>query len=429
MRSNARTALAAALATLLGTAALAQQAPINPANLPSPLPTKGITDTGGIDTTSVNGYSLRGNRFIYSTGLNGTGGASIVIGDGNSGAALPTNDTQTLIVGYGTAVLMGSLTSESTFLGDISAAKCTTSNGATTVGDGILQVETSCNNLTAVGADAMRNAIGTSFDTFVGRRADSSGSPSFSTGVGWGAQYSQGASILFGGTPASGTLTMIFTGSFAGSPKSVSVTDPNTTTTALAGAAATACNAAAIPLISCASFGPSFQVNTPGTITGAQYLTALAVTGTTTQTATVGGGYTGQHNTSMGYESLACWICTTASNNVGVGSLTGQWLTTGSQNFIAGYAVGSTTLQSGIFNMLIGGNATTDVFAPGTNYAVAIGQNITAGTSETIVGTHTGAMGTNAEQSATCIVRRRHRSKRDRSRYYYRYRIQCTLLS
>ena len=51
MRSNARTALAAALATLLSTAAFAQQAPINPANLPSPLPTKGITDTGGIAST------------------------------------------------------------------------------------------------------------------------------------------------------------------------------------------------------------------------------------------------------------------------------------------------------------------------------------------------------------------------------------------
>ena len=45
-------ALLIAAFALLATDAFAQQAPINPANLPSPLPTNGITDTGGVTSSS-----------------------------------------------------------------------------------------------------------------------------------------------------------------------------------------------------------------------------------------------------------------------------------------------------------------------------------------------------------------------------------------
>ena len=91
MRLSAKAA-AAALAATLSVSAVAQQAPINPANLPSPLPTNGITDTGGITTT---GPISAGGQLMWSaapsTGNSGNGGAMQNVNTYNS----PTYITRT----------------------------------------------------------------------------------------------------------------------------------------------------------------------------------------------------------------------------------------------------------------------------------------------------------------------------------------------
>jgi hypothetical protein len=61
MRLNLKAALLTSAGALLGVAsALAQPAPINPANLPSPLPVMGLQDSQGINTTSPNGLMIGG---------------------------------------------------------------------------------------------------------------------------------------------------------------------------------------------------------------------------------------------------------------------------------------------------------------------------------------------------------------------------------
>jgi hypothetical protein len=103
MRFNAKTALAAALATLLSTAALAQQAPINPANLPSPLPTKGITDTLGITTgagivagTPTGG--MLGTGKVNISGAYNINGSEVINLYANATAPIIPNSAQNTVV-------------------------------------------------------------------------------------------------------------------------------------------------------------------------------------------------------------------------------------------------------------------------------------------------------------------------------------------
>ena len=112
----------------------AQQAPINPANLPAPLPTKGIIDTGGISTTGASAYSIGGTT-VFNQGLGASGptligpgaGAALTAGTADSGGGFfagyfaghaATSGQEVKFVGYQAGRYSNLQNSGYTFVGD-----------------------------------------------------------------------------------------------------------------------------------------------------------------------------------------------------------------------------------------------------------------------------------------------------------------------
>jgi len=82
--------------------------------------------------------------------------------------------------------------------------------------------------------------------------------------------------------------------------------------------------------------------------------------GTRALNGNISTGTSFQHNIAIGSYSMYCLSASTASNNVAVGSYTGQTLTTGSENTLIGYSAGR-FLTSGNQNVAIGYDALGDV--------------------------------------------------------------------
>lgn len=94
---------------------------------------------------------------------------------------------------------------------------------------------------------------------------------------------------------------------------------------------------------------------------------------------------TGSANTAIGYLALSGLTNNTGSNTA-VGDNAGKILTTGGNNTILGALVASTTLTTGVANILIGTSATTDTPLTTTTSAIAIGTGARAGSTDTAIG-------------------------------------------
>lgn len=92
---------------------------------------------------------------------------------------------------------------------------------------------------------------------------------------------------------------------------------------------------------------------------------------------------TGNSNVAIGRGTLA--ICTSCSNNMALGHISGNKITTGSSNTIIGDAVASTTLATGGTNILIGTGSNTDTALSTTTSAIGIGAS-KPGNGDTAIG-------------------------------------------
>jgi hypothetical protein len=97
-------------------------------------------------------------------------------------------------------------------------------------------------------------------------------------------------------------------------------------------------------------------------------------------------------NTCSGYGSLGslATVVFTGSNNTTDGAMSGNALSSGSHNFLGGYAVGSVTLSTGTYNVLIGGDQGTDTATASTSTAIGIGSGARPGTNDVILGNGAG---------------------------------------
>ena len=244
-------------------------------------------------------------------------------------------------------------------------------------------------------------------------------------------------------------LQLTFTGTFTGSPRTVSYTVPSggTTTTQMATGLINAINADAVLLAIAGRFvafsnsppNNGFGIQFDGTSTLGLAITGAGnVTGAATETLTIGGGGVGQNNFSAGYLAMPALMLTTGSSNVAIGNATLTGLTTGIGNIAIGRSAGLNTSSAsssvaigdlalvanttGAGNIAIGANAATaldvgfnnvviglnaGLIATGTNFknntliGVSAGRGMTSGGSNIIIGAQNTATSQNQVTTGT----------------------------
>ena len=196
--------LAAALILLAPVLARAQTAPINPANLPSPLPTKGITDTGGINTTSTSGFQQNGVTVLSVTPT----GTNIAIG--GSGYASKTTATYNFYAGPGPLAPLITTAHDNVVIGQAAGASIVDCGGSsgydTAIGFNSLNQDIGCEN-TGVGSNTLaRNTTGI-FNVGIGNDAGANittGSSNIMMGHGAGGNNSAVAAVTGSGNTSLG---------------------------------------------------------------------------------------------------------------------------------------------------------------------------------------------------------------------------------
>jgi hypothetical protein len=356
-----------------GAAGTLQPLSLNPANF---IVAGGTISTSGtlatINVTSSNGYQINGAVAMnisaslnavslgFGAGAVNVGGLNTFIGD-HAGAANTSGG-------------------ENTFVGQIAGYAITTGSYNTALGEHAMGTETTCTFSTAVGNDSQRNYISLGNNTSVGKNALYVGGGQNETAIGAFAKQGNGASIQLGGTPTTGDVcSLTFTGSFSGSPQTVSYTVQVSDTLAnIATGLYTAiqANSTVYALI---GNGSGSGVNDNSNIVlnwfayacGAITLT-FAATGASTETALIGNGSVGVNNVALGASAMYAAYHTTGAYNIAVGKNSLYWLTSGSNNTAIGQGAGN-AITTGSFNTLIGNNAGLLITA--ASGALAIGQS------------------------------------------------------
>ncbi len=252
---------------------------------------------------------------------------------------------------------------ENTFVGTIAGQFVTTGGFNTAVGEHALGYEDASHCNTAIGNDAMRNWVSPGGNTAVGKSAMLAGGGANNTAVGCSAMQGASSTIVLGGTPTEGDmLNLTFTGSFTGSPTTVSYTVPSGSITLAEIAAGLVRAIRGKPALVDGPFGiiPAIIDNSniilvfPGSATTGSAITVHAlITGAATETLTVLGGVTGFDNVAIGSFAVRGLYMTAAWANVAIGKSTLERLTTGSGNVAAGLATGR-AVTSGSKNVLVG---------------------------------------------------------------------------
>jgi hypothetical protein len=359
--------------------------------------TAGITDSGGIGTTSALGFQMNGFNAIRIVGGNSS---DTVCGRGAAPNA-PGGKLNT-VCGDNAGANMSSLTGEMTLNGNIAGqylgfdlslnAPCAAALAFdTALGQHSLGYETCASSSTAVGNDDQRNVVswGNSFtgnNSTVGKSAYQSGAGYNISGIGTGGLQGNSSAIVLSGAPTgTGTWTLTLTpGASTGlSPISVPVTVTNGESLA---AIATAMVAA---LQSNTTYTTAYQalasvIDTsnivlmfPGTsITGLSIVTTSASTATGTFAAAITGGFTGANIEFIGASSIVGNYATTANSLFGVGQDVLRFVTTAANDHCVGFnscksmqtLTGMDAYGSNVFKLAtVGGNS----FGAGTSAAAA----------------------------------------------------------
>ena len=347
------------------------------------VPTAGVYQTNGSTSLQVNAQS----SVTVGSGTSTTSFANASIGVGQ----VPV--TRDVLAGYqvmGSSLAAG-IGSGRVILG-YQAGKYVTSSTLTLAGyqaGGLIG-----------GASAATNGVG------LGNSALYAHSGSTSIAIGQNALYGNSSAALVGGTITTGdTLSLTFTGTFTGSPVTVSsaaLTGTDTLTTA-ADALKTAVNAngtlAGANITAVRNSAPNGNVYVsllyPGnTSNGYAITTTGSVTGAATETLTISAGATGAENIAIGVQACSgIYGMTTASDNVCVGKQTLQSLTTGGSNVAIGAFNTGLLVTSGASNTLYGSNNGNKITTGSSN--VVLGPSVASttlatGSSNILIGTSSG---------------------------------------
>lgn len=344
-----------ALALLLPGIALAQPGPppgggggggcVSNCTFTGTTTTSGITDSGGINTTSVIGFQLGGVNAMRSIG---TVNSATLIGR-LAGASLTSGSYQWTTFGGDSSGQNYTTAGEITCYGAGSCQQEIDGVHVTGIGVAALYYENHGSADTAVGNDSCRNCVGVSGVTAVGGYSHANVFSSNNTSLGNLSMYGNSASILFSGTPtANETITLTFTnaGNLPGSP--VALTYPvgasptlaniasGLVTAMLANSAITNANirgsvVAVSPNVLAIQYNGSSAVGTTLTVTyGTTGTTVAAITG---GTSALGDGAM----IAIGFESIYGARMTTATRLIGVGEATLANVTTATDDVCIGY--------------------------------------------------------------------------------------------
>lgn len=390
----------------------------------------GSTSTAAITSGNINGAIIGGttpaagtfSTLGFTGTLNYSGSQVLAFATGqntylgiNAGVSNTTGGLNTFLGnGAGNANTTGG---ENTFVGTISGNFMSTGTFNTAIGEHALGYEPASSGNTAIGNDAMRNYISNGANTSLGKSALGNGGGQTNTAIGQGALLGNSAVVTIGGTGTAGdTVSLIFTGTFTGSPQTVSVTataGQSSASIATALAAAIGANAVltgtypAQPNIpaSIGATGSAIIFQFPGTsTTGAtKPVITFSVTGSATETVTISGGANGSGNVAVGYQALNGLFMSSAGGNIGIGTNCLTALTTGGNNISIGGS-SAVALTSGGSNIVVGyqvvGSATT--MTGGTIIGTQAGAHLTTAFNVTMLGSNVGQ--TTATTINNCIL-------------------------
>lgn len=350
------------------------------------LPLSGGTLTGNLTGPSFNatgdsGYSQFGSRLLSATNL--TNGATFV-GINAGAAAFTAGGAMWLTaVGWGAAQLAGAL--ENTAVGAKAMAALLPGGSANTaIGVGALMQDGTATTCTSIGNDNMRNTEAAQGCVSVGYYSLASGSPKNCVAIGGVALRGNSLSVIVGGAATAGdVLQLTFTGSFTGSPRTVSYTvGAGNSTTVMCNGLVSAINTDAVLLAVPGRFlavanSPAnncLGISFDGTATLGLAIGCTAnVTGAATETLTIGNGNLSDTNTAIGYNAMSGMSLTTAANNVAIGGGSLMGLSSGAGNIAIGRSAAK-GLSSGSNNVAIGDLAFVAATTGVQN--VFIGQNV-----------------------------------------------------
>lgn len=387
---------------------------LNPANFVESTP--GTISTSGtlasINVTSSAGYKINGAVALTIDDALNTAAFGFHAGENNTGVL-------NTFIGH-QAGQYNTTGGENTYVGQLAGQMNATGIMNTAVGEHAFGYDLTGSYNVHIGNDTARNWGNGSFNTAVGKSAMYCGAGGKNTAVGMGALMGNSWNVQLGGTVTNGdTVSLTFTGSYAGSPQTISVSTTGKTLTQIAADLVTAYVANTTVWrygnTGCFqrnntnlqfSFIPADAMVVTGAVTGAATETLAIAQGPTTDQANIAIGYnalagytlsTGANNIAMGESSL--YSLTTGTYNVAIGVLAGNALTTGVRNILIGDSAGA-LLTTGGSSVIIGGQAGSwTTGASQTLVGYRAGWKLTTGTSNTALGSGALTNATTATQN------------------------------
>ena len=365
-------------------------------NTPGTISTSGTV--ASINVTAADGYRIAG-QVAFTIDANGNVSAGFHAGENNVGILNTFIGQQ--------AGQYNTTGGENTYVGQIAGQYNTTGIMNTAIGEHAFGYDQTGSYNVFVGNDSGRNSGNSSMNVAVGKNALYCGGGGKNTVIGSFAYFNNNWHVAVGGSVTSGdTVQLTFTGSYTGSPQTISVTTTGLTLAQITDALRTAYNANATVWRSGTtgcfvqdstnlvfSFPPSDAMVVTGNVTGAATETLTIAQGPTSDTANIAIGYgampayyltTGNTNIAIGENTL--YSATSANFNIAIGSQAGYATTTATRNILIGDSAGAALTTSGS-NVIIGPQAgTLTTGANGTLIGYRAGWKLTTGNNNTVVG-------------------------------------------
>lgn len=362
-------------------------AALDPANFV--INTPGTISTSGtvasIDVTAANGYKITG-QVAFTIDANGNVSAGFHAGENNVGSLNTFLGDK--------AGQYNTTGGENTYVGQLAGQYNSSGIMNTAVGEHAMGFDQTGSYNTYVGNDAGRNAGNSSSNTGIGKNAIYCGGGGKNTVLGALAYFNNSWNVALGGTVTSGdAVELTFTGSYTGSPQTISVTTTGLTLAQIATALKTAYDANNT-LWRNGTAGCFVQDSTNlvfNFIPADAMVVTGNVTGAATETLTIAQGPTiDTNNTAIGYLAMPAYYLTNGSNNIAIGYDTLHYASSASWNVAIGYQAGR-ALTTAVRNILIGDSAGAALTTNGNSVIIG-GQagSVLTGSNSTFVGYRAG---------------------------------------
>jgi hypothetical protein len=335
--------------------------------------TAGITDSLSVVSPLVNATGASGLQLGGANGISVASGQQTFVGPLSGSAILAGASGGLGNSFFGNSSGMSTTTgTENTFVGALTGVYNLTGHQNAYVGMGAGWFDNSAFNA-VIGSDAYRNYVASGDttngnNTALGSNTLRLGGGFQNTAIGSNAITGNSSNITIGGTiTATDVISVTFTGSFTGSPITVTAPMTGLTTTAQAAAAVVAAITANPTLIN-QNGNSGLFASTSGQITGTSSIAmafigtsvsgsncviTASVSGAATEVVTITGGATGNNNIGIGYMALLGQFLSTGSSNIAIGGTALKLVSSGSNNIAIGFGSGA-AISTGTINVFIG---------------------------------------------------------------------------